>query len=71
MLKNFFIVRVSASGSDKHIEGVITVRLNLIEQGSVIQVPSLITNVSGMNEPILGYNIIQYLLQTVQSSDST
>lgn len=61
---------VSASGSDIPIDGVITVRLKLIEQGSAIQVPFLITNVSGMNEPILGYNIIQYLLKTVQSSDA-
>lgn len=32
--------------------------------------PFLVTNVVGMNEPILGYNVIQHLLETVYSSDA-
>lgn len=60
---------VSVSGSDIPIEGVVTVMMKLSEHCNAVQVPFLVTSVSS-NEPILGYNVIQHLLQTVHSNDA-
>lgn len=60
---------VSASGSDIPVEGVVTVMMKLSEHCNAVQVPFLVTSVSS-NEPILGYNVIQHLLQTVHSNNA-
>jgi hypothetical protein len=47
------------------IEGVLTVMLSLsedVDQSKAVYVPFLITNVQGMSEPIVGYNVIKFLL---------
>jgi hypothetical protein len=66
--KNFSLA--CAAGSGIPIEGVLIVTLKLSEKCNAVQVPFIVTNVLGMNEPILGYNVIQYLLETVHSSDA-
>jgi hypothetical protein len=44
--------------------------LKLSEKCYAVQVPFIVTNVLGMNEPIFGYNVIQHLLDTDHSSDA-
>lgn len=68
---NFFSLW-SASDTLISIEGVLTVTLSLVDdvdQFKAVHVPLLITNVSGMNKPILGYNVIIFLLQNVKNDD--
>uniref|UniRef100_A0A8W8NSV8 Integrase zinc-binding domain-containing protein n=1 Tax=Magallana gigas TaxID=29159 RepID=A0A8W8NSV8_MAGGI len=43
--------------------------IKLSEHCNTVQVPFLVTSVSS-NEPILGYNVIQHLLQTVNSNNA-
>uniref|UniRef100_A0A8W8LYI6 Uncharacterized protein n=1 Tax=Magallana gigas TaxID=29159 RepID=A0A8W8LYI6_MAGGI len=43
--------------------------MKLSEHCNAVQVPFLVTSVSS-NEPILGYNVIQHLLQTVHSNNA-
>lgn len=59
----------SASGNNISIEGIIYLNVALSDQ--VLKVPFSVAYdyVSGLGEPILGYNVIQCVLQDTNISD--
>lgn len=59
----------SASRNNIPIEGILYLNVALSDQ--VLKVPFLVAHdyVSGLSEPILGYNVIQCMLQDTNISD--